>query len=238
MITGVLLHLGIAFFLPIPNFGLGFATLYLFLVDWGPIARKLGWTGAAEVVAPAAPRRPALGYLLPAFLAVGEAVGTVPTRLVPALAAIKPTLASFGLMNYGLYLDFHFTNPKPIVRFVVTSGGRAVDVPSFDERGYPQTTNRYWALLAIGSLRDLPGTPDGDVEVNRYLTGVLTRAGVRDAEFSLYARDVRIPLEVNPHLAEDLARRPWTLMATGVYRTGHSEISWTGSPPPGPGGGT
>jgi hypothetical protein len=235
VIFGILLHLSIAVFLPIPAFGLAFASLYLFLVDWEPVARRLGLEDGAIPVDDE-PRRPpgrrsaAVLYAVPALLLACEMVATIPARIVPALVHTRLFFSFLGLGNFGLYGDFPFTIPKPIVRFVVKSGDRVVNVPSFDERGYPEITGRYWSLLTTGDLRLRVGDPAGEAVVNRYLRGALMREGVSDAEFSLYARDVSIPLEMNPNLAEDLEHRPWTLMATGVYRAGHAEISWVPRP--------
>ncbi len=239
IVIGVGLHLGIAAFLPIPLFGIGFASLYPFLVDWGPIARRLRLVDVTPNVTPITTGAPPPGrrwaplvpFALPLGLAAGELLALVPARFLPAVVYIDPYLSLVGLNRYALYADFNFVIPKPIVRFEVRSGDRVIDVPTFDARGYPEVTGRYWCHVAIGGLRWPIGEPAGDVEVSRYLRGALTRAGVGDAEVSIYGRDVSIPLRMDPRLADDVASRPWALIGTGVYRGGHSEISWKAGAP-------
>ncbi len=236
LLVGAFLHLGIAIFLPIPLFGLGFTALYLCFVDWEPIARRFGWvqsTAPTDVapVATLAGRYAMVPYALPLFLIVGEAAATIPTRIIPALASLQPTLSMFGLTNYGVYLDFHFTIPKPIVRVVAKAGDRTINLPSFDERGYSEVTGRYWAMVAIGELRWHSGDPEGDEAMNRYLTGTLTREGISEADFSVYGRDVSVPLRMTPNLEDDVAHRPWKLLATGTYHSGHTVISWAPDAP-------
>jgi hypothetical protein len=230
VLVGAGLHVGIALFLPIPLFGLGFAALYLALVDWAPLVKKLGWAADVRAVdspAALAPRLiDRLPFALPAFLAGGELIAIVPARIVPATAYVAPYLGNIGLVKYGVYLDFHFTINKPILRFAVQSDGRTVDVPTFDDRGFPLVTGRYWCLIAIGDLRWHVGEASGDAAIHRYLRGALSRQGLTEAEFSVHGRDISIPLRMDPSVPDDVANRPWALLATGRYSNGRTEISW------------
>lgn len=236
VLVGVSLHLGIAFFLPIPMFGLALSSLYLCFVDWGPVLARLGRGGekALDVSAdpsarpsPPAPSRWAkLGYALPAFLLVGEAIATLPPRFLSILAASRPALGRIGLNNYGVYLDMHFTIPRPILRFEATSHGVPVSIPSFDRLGYPEVTGRYWCTVTIAGLRWNPGEPEGDEAMRRYVRGALMRQGVTDADISVYGRDVSIPLRLAPGLEEDIERRPWVPVASAKYANGELAIHW------------
>jgi hypothetical protein len=224
VLVGAMLHLSIAVFLPIPFFGLGFAALYLFLVDWRPVGRRLGWSDV-DASGPTDRRFERAGYALPAFLIVGELFATIPPRLLPASSA-RSFVSLFGLNNYGVYLDFHFIAPRPIVRIIAVSDGRRIAVPSFDERGFPEVTGRYWCNVAIGDLRWHPGGPGEDEIIKRYVAGWLERGHVSHADFEVYGRDVSIPLRMSSGLDADIEHRPWKLLGTGAAENGRVSVSW------------
>jgi hypothetical protein len=215
--AGLLVHLSTAFFFPIPLFGLAASCVYLFFIDW----RGLSPTTAR----PSRPRE-----LAPALALVVLQVGLI---LAPYLPAVRPAIeglaALAGSARHALYVDFHFTNPEPILRFQATAGGRTIPIPSFDEEGYPQVTGRYWCFVNF-AMRAHASAPGTDAKIQQYLRGTLAQAGAGDADVTIYGKDVSAPLRLDFSADDTIRRRPWIPMGRARYRGGVVTLEWEASP--------
>jgi hypothetical protein len=196
VVLGMLIHAGIAFFYPLPWFGLGVAGLvaaFLPVGSRGSVAEPRPATALRR----AAPR---LGYALCAVLALAQ--------LVLAAGYHRSVVHDVtGVYRHPIFFDWHFVISKPIYAFRAVRDGREVAIPSFDAQGRPEVRNRYWTLLAFR----VRGTR-GPQLVDRYLAGWFTKEGWAEGPVRIYAKDVALPsLELDFSANDRIAERPWRL---------------------------
>lgn len=230
VLVGIGLHLGTAFFFPIPFFGVAVSCTYLLFVDWSAVGRALvalrsrvapDAAVAGESPPPIVPARivprdcvPALALLaLQLSLVFGE-------RLPPSAQRWSDRLCRYaGVSRHPIYIDPHFAIREPILRFEATHGGRAIRLPSFDAKGYPEMTGRYWCMVAF-SLRAHGPNPAVDPALRTYLAGLLRMQGVPEADITISGKDVWVPFALDFAADDEVERRPFTPLGTARYREG------------------
>jgi hypothetical protein len=188
--TGIAMHAGTALLYPLPQFALVMVSILLLLVP------------RAAPGAEAPPPRRAT-----ALLAYGLAAAMTVSQIGLVLHPWEPRGALSRLVStypHPFFIDWHFRLRAPLLRYTVDVGGRAVEIPSFDQDGHPVVRDRYWKVLAF-SLR---GDRRGRDMMTRYVRAWLLREGLTSARVTLWCRDVTLPrLELDFSLAELMASR-------------------------------
>lgn len=205
---GILVHVGSALFMPLPQFGVLMVALLLLFVRWERLfpARLRGAPAEEPRNAPGWPAR--VGYALAVLMAFSQ------LQLNLDLAAPRNALSVIlGTRAHPIFIDWHFTLSAPLLRFTTEVDGREVDVPSFDKDGHPTVRDRYWKVLGF-SMR----TGREPLYPDRYLRGWFKSVGLRPQLVHVFCRDVRLPnLEVDFKVADELRARPWTPCGTVSY---------------------
>ncbi len=207
-LAGIAMHLGIAVMLPLPWFGLGLA---------GLVAAFLPWGIGDGVPAPEPLWRRRLGTALVATLALSQALVLVgsPRGPVDRLA---------GLYPHPIFWDWHFRLDRPILRYVADLDGRSIEIPSFDERGAPTVTNRYWTLTGFA----LRSTSDWEGRLSRYLRGHAAMLGAETLTVRIAWKAAPLPLDGDPERIRAARDAPWR--EAGVWRLDRGAESFTWTP--------
>ena len=214
-VTGLLVHLGSAVFIALPQFGLIMAGLVALFVPWAALGRPFRARKPTGLSLPGRP--PALAaYALSASMVVGQ----ISINLAPGQPRNLPCRL-LGLYQRQIFVDWHFLLPAPLMRFVAAGpGGEEVVVPSFDERGYPMVGDRYWKVLGFTMRTD----PLWASTVERYVRGWLERTGLKATGIRIYCRDPRLRTLGLDFQADDEERaRPWVLCATMSFRSSRGD---------------
>jgi hypothetical protein len=190
--AGLFVHAGSGAFMALPQFGMLMTGLVLLFAPWpghGAQARA---------------RRPALAALLLAGLML---IGQLTINAAPG-GPRNLLCRALGLYQRAIFIDWHFRLPGPLIRFTaVLPGGQERPIPSFDERGYPTTHDRYWKLF--GFILRAPGGSAEEAAL-RYVRGWREQSGVPAVAARAFCRDGSLrTLALDFGAVEEHVRRPW-----------------------------
>ncbi|CAM2066601.1 HTTM domain-containing protein [Sulfidibacter corallicola] len=213
--VGVGFHLGIAMFFPIPWFALSWvgALLLFFPFHWfmdleddGEPQESLAYS---KVVA-------RLGYAGCVLLFLFQLSLIFTPNKVNRFIALH-----IGQARHNVYLDFHFTLTSPILRFYEVTEEERIPIASFDDKGYPQVSGRYWAtthfFLRFGFLNDPPKYTMWHIA--RYCKGSLLKRGrpVAGSVIEIEYKDVTTPLALDFDRDDQIEKHPWHAAGRIVY---------------------
>jgi hypothetical protein len=187
-LIGIALHLGIAVFLPLTYFGLIMtAPLLLFL---GPIEFPKGkFTVYAKLCM-------AYCLIIVAAYSIMKYENSRANFLVYA-TGVHPT---------GVYADFVFKVPQPILRMEISTTNGPKELPSFGSDGYPTVRDRMWKVYAF-FLRIAPCNL-GDF--SRYALQYKNLCDTLACRIEFQAKNVAVTkLEYAPETIDELKARPW-----------------------------
>jgi hypothetical protein len=194
--VGVLMHIGIGVFYPLPWFGLGVAGLVAAFLPIGPRG------GPAPMPAALRPWTTAIACALCLWLAGAQL----------ALAMGRPRgwmQEVAGIYRHPIFFDAHFRLAAPLLAFRAVRDGREMPIPSFDARGRPEVRNRYWTLVAV-RMRAVQADPQ---LIDRYLAGWFTKEGWPEGRVRVYAKDVTLrSLDLDFEEDDRVQAAPWRLV--------------------------
>ena len=217
-VTGILLHLGIAVFFPLPWFGLGVAALVAMFVRWEAL---LGHIVRRGTPAPDG-GRPVPVDRQPAHEQNGRVATPVTYAVVAAMALCQATVINdrrdrwivhdvMGIYPHPIFIDLQFNLRRPVLRYEVEKDGRTIPIPSFDEQGYPTVDGRLWTELVAYLRFD----PAWEARLYRYLDGWLEENSVEESPVKVYYKDVVLAAPVLDFPErERMERRQWALAGT------------------------
>jgi hypothetical protein len=207
VLTGLLLHLGIAIFLPLTYFGLimiAILALYLGAFQdpvpgpWPPLARALDRRAYGVVCA--------LFALLVIRCYVHMKQGGNRRDAVTRMVGVHPT---------GVYANSKFTIRAPIVRLVLRTPDGPVDLPGFDAEGYPTVRNRFWKQF--GFFTRIWGC--GMDRVYRHIAMWSDRCETEECTVEVYERYVAFDkFAYDPELVARFRAAGWTLAGEVSFR--------------------
>ncbi|MCB0340185.1 MAG: hypothetical protein KDD53_11305, partial [Bdellovibrionales bacterium] len=201
---GVALHLGTCLIFPLPVFGAGLASLLCFFVKWERILPKALLGSSITTATSTASSRVGIliRYLLLFSLILSQALlFNTPSGKTNLLSKI------IGTTRHSLFLDWHFSLQRPLMRFTLGQQTLEQVVPSFDEMGYPMLRDRYWKMLGFF----VRARADWDSEIIRFLKGWAQMEDIELSKIDIYCRDVRIPsLSLDFEIDNELQKRNWT----------------------------
>lgn len=231
------LHLGIVIFFPIPWFGLGMCAIYLLFVDWAKILSfRIPKTQPSNVRSLSRVLYTVIGYLMMVLMCASQLilifgkhfeVGSVPHQIA---VFNRPYLArAMGLFRHPVYIDGHYLRTLPIIRFTTEIDGQEVEIPSYNEEGYPsypKLSGRTWVLVNFHMRKERTSLSrlQGWWEV--YLLSWFKNEGLKPRPVKAQYKDVRTPLVLDFELNNQIAERPWAHAAdlefiesaSGVYK--------------------
>lgn len=194
--VGLVMHLGSAVLLPLPQFGLALA---------GALLPLLPSSAAAESTSRAAPVARG-GRAAAVVVALAMCVSQVAVHFQPYHRR-DPLSFVLGIRQRPIYLDWHFALRGPVMRFELRRPAGSSWIPSFDEQGYPQVRDRYWKILGwVARSR-----PDGAQMIDRYLRAWFAMRGAPPTTVELWCRDPALAsLRIDHELVTALEGRAWT----------------------------
>jgi hypothetical protein len=221
-VIGFLFHLGITLLCPVPWFGLGMASLFLFFIKWEELLAPFKLEFLARNTLWSKDRSLPILYAYPAMmLALQLSLLFAPGDFY--------VLQATGLRRHGLYRDANFEMDYPVLRFVAYNGDRKFEIPTYTNDChlvFPYGTGRYYGSLGF-FLRGYRPNPN----IERFVNGWLVKEGF-DAEFvKVYSHETKVPLELNFDSDNLISAMPWTESGKIVYRTNSkgekvSKLKW------------
>ena len=160
----------------------------------------------------------ALLWLMQLVLLFGE-------KTSPVGQATSWVCKSLGICRHPVYINGHFSVQEPILRFQVKSGNQTYWLPSFNEKGYPELSNRYFCMTTV-KLRASANSHNKEDVVVRYIKGNLERLDVRDADVMVYGKDVYVPLAIDFTAPERIENRTWKPVARATFKDGRVNLVW------------
>jgi hypothetical protein len=207
LVVGFVLHLGSAWFYPLPQFAVVMIGLLCLFV---PVDR-LASPGAVLSSVPDDPRSwtARLAYALAATLVVGQLwLHFEPSR--------NPLSWLTGAQLWSIFVDWHFLQPAPLYRFAAITGEGEVPIPSFDEQSRPTVRDRYWKCLGwsirAGATQEM---------MSRYLIGWFAKERRPLGPVRVYCKDVSVrTLDLDFTVDDEVRARPWTPCAVLSFERG------------------
>ncbi len=217
-VTGILLHVGIAVFFPLPWFGIGVAALVAMFVRWEAL---LGHVIRPSTPAPAR-ARPVPADRSPAHIQKCRVATTVTYAVVATMALCQGTVMNdrrdrwivhdvMGIYPHPIFVDLQFNLRRPVLRYETETDGETVAIPSFDHQGYPTVDGRLWTEL-VGYLRF---DEDWEARLYRYLDGWLQKNELEPRPIRVYYKDVMLAAPILDFAERKrIEQRDWVFAGT------------------------
>jgi hypothetical protein len=230
---GILLHGMMIIFFPITFFGIGMAATYLLYVDFpSGLLRRLGLdniadeeakvdTASATMAAPCTV--PQLSVIV--FLWVMQFMLLFGDKTTAAGQFNALLCRCLGICRHPVYINGHFSVKEPILRFQVLSGNQTYWLPSFDEKGYPEVSNRYFCMVNVKLRVSASNRMREDVVV-RYIKGHLARLQLKEGVVMVFGKDVYVPLAIDFSAPQRIENRAWKLVARAIIKGGNVDLLW------------
>lgn len=208
-LMGIVLHLGIALFMPIPHFGYGMAGLFFLYVNYEFLAKfvKIKVADSERKIERQLP--PALVYGISGLMLACQFCLLIGEEHRPQICF--PLANIMSLYRHPLYLDGHFRLPYPICRFETEVDGKKYEIPTFTREGHPIGSGRYWASTSF-----FMRAPIDEDFIRRYVKGWFSQQNLAIAPVKVYCRDVSMKIENEPdfNLDNQMQTRPWEYAGT------------------------
>jgi uncharacterized protein (DUF983 family) len=204
---GVLLHAGIAMFLPLKYFGLIMLAPVLIFFPWIELAKLVG------IYVPGQPhtiREPVWMRNLRILMLVLTWLShpLVDDKALPVLAPVNRLVRLFtGAHTTGVYSDLAFTLEKPILQFwFVNSPTDRRRIPSFNDKGYSEVSDRIWKNIGFFARQN---GCEGDAVVN-YLRSFRDVCTSDRCQVRVMAKNPGMPLlPIGYTTIENVTQRPY-----------------------------
>jgi hypothetical protein len=228
------LHAGITILFPIPLFGLGLCALLLFFFHWD--SSKVSFEESYPTFTDS--RTDIARWTIAVLLAVSQ-LFLIVHRTIPVKSDFignvfvwnrRYAAKWLGLYDHGVYIDQHFSNDVPILRYRTTSHGKLVYVPSFNEKGYPHLptiTGRLFVTHLFNIRREISKPVPLFDGIVLYLKNYISREGRTSGSFDIFYKEVRTQFRWDFSMDDEIEQRPWLLAGhLSIHSDGSYRLRW------------
>ena len=117
-----------------------------------------------------------------------------------------------GLSRHGVYVDEHFAMETPILRWQTRIDGHVVEMPTYDERGYPRyptVSGRFWVLHLWVLRRDCLTVEELQARWTAYLRGWFAHRGIEPRAVDLLWKPASSPGVMDFGLDDRIEQAGW-----------------------------